>query len=138
MSVAVRWAALSAALALCGCQSCPPYRAGWYLNDAPPAAPTVFLALLHEGQTPTTVKRVILNPGTEGASGWSLGLNRTLPTGGLLLLPASSFESDGGPFGICQLPVAVRIECTAGTRQFPVTGTLPNYLHDGWLQACSR
>ncbi|MDP1899309.1 MAG: hypothetical protein Q8K96_02495 [Rubrivivax sp.] len=138
MIAAGHWATLSAALALCGCQSCPPYRAGWYLNDAPPAAPTVYLALLHEGQIPTSVKRVVLNPGPDGASGWSLGLNRTLPAGGLLLLPASSFEGDSGPFGICQLPVAVRIECTAGTRQFPVTGTLPNYLHDGWLQACSR
>ena len=135
---AVRWATLSAALALSGCQSCPPYRAGWYLNDAPPAAPTVYRALLHEGQTPTAVKRVVLNPGPDGAPGWSLGLNRTLPAGGLLLLPASAFESDSGPFGTCQLPVAVRIECAAGTRQVPVTGTLPNYLHEGWLQAGSR
>lgn len=142
-------AAVVPAAALSGCQVCPPVRAAWYVHEPsmkaggdgqkPKAPPVVYLALVHEGDVPIFVKEIVLNPGA-GANlpQWSLSANRSLSAGELFISKTEKF----GGFGNCQLPVRVRVamECRGANRVewAQVNGTMPNYLHDWWLDECGN
>lgn len=147
MTLHARFSALATVVALSGCQSCPQYQASWYLTEKGPDAPTLYIALLHDGARPTVLRGAVLNPEGDGISGWALKLNKALPSGGLLVLPATAFKKNGMAFGhesnYCQLPVTVQVQCESSdsakkllTSTVPVTGKLPNYLHDRWLEEC--
>lgn len=137
-----RVGALMAMAAIAGCSSCPPFRAGWYLDDPgpqaadPSAAPIVYLALLHEGRKAVALTQVIVNPtgsdrgrvvlqGTVNDKEWQPGELRV-------------FRVEDKELGACSLPVAVQIQCGAhcSSAAQAVSGALPSFLHDAWLDRC--
>lgn len=102
--------ALAAGAALAGCSSCPPFRASWYLDEAPPKEgdpPGVYLALLHEGRKPVDLSQVVVNPQGGATLPFSqLSVNMPeRPAGGMALLPPKPVppvppaekEADDGP-----------------------------------------
>lgn len=154
-SLALMSALTHAAIALClailgGCAliPCPPLRAAWYLDDTPAALvaaptaslttaasatsvrrPTIFLALLNEGQR-SAFERVVVNPAVSGGGVVFHNLPELMP-GELRLLKVN------GQLGPCALPVAVQLHCGNGrSRTLAVSGSLPNYLHATWIESC--
>jgi len=157
---------------LSACSSCPPFRASWYLADSKGEAqqedvtpPLIYLALLNEGTSTTTLKQVIVNP--EGGITVPV-IQRTIiratePAGHLAIEPpraeaARSVHDGEGRLpdtpwrpgellvfrvkgqksdGRCSLPVVVRVECDAGCAKTQlVSGVMPNYLHKAWVEQC--
>lgn len=139
MSASTRAASLLCLAVLGGC-GCPPLRAAWYLDDTPaaPAAaasatparrPTIFLALLNEGEN-SKFERVVVNPAASGGGVVFHNLTELMP-GELRLLKVNE------QLGPCSLPVAVQLHCGNGrSRTQAVSGSLPNYLHSTWIDSC--
>lgn len=138
----VAWAgcvlAASAAMAGCAHPPCPPFRAAWYLDKPQESAPVVYLALLNEGVSPLPLERVVLNPAEPDGSGSVVFASAALrpdalPPGRLLLLALDD------KLGRCYLPVAVQLQCGQGRASTqPVSGLLPNYLHEQWIVSCGE
>lgn len=138
---AARAAMASCALAVmagCAHPPCPPFRAAWYLDKPQDSAPLVYLALLNEGASPLPLQRVVLNPAEPGGSGSVVFESfavppDTLPPGRLMLLALDD------KLGRCYLPVMVQLQCAQGrSRTQPVSGLLPNYLHEQWIASCGE
>lgn len=139
-SRALRMALASSVMLAAGCahSPCPPFRAAWYLDKPEASVPTIYLALLNEGMQPMPLQRIVLNPTDAGAHGQVLYPNATAPPeslqpGRLLLVNLD------GKLDECHLPVAVRLQCGERlTEPQPVSGRLPNYLHQRWIDECTR
>jgi hypothetical protein len=149
-AAAVRALARHAATASCiavvaGCAHppCPPFRAAWYVDlpegAAAAAAPTMYLALLNDSTQAYRVERVVLNPsgtdrgGVDVLQGNEVARDPWQP-GRLRLIKLETQE-----LSTCHLPVAVRLHCGNGlaTTQ-AVSGLLPNYLPQHWIDQCVR
>lgn len=124
---------------LAGCQSCPPMRANWYLQDDA-AGQRLLLALVNEGRTATSLASVAVNPPEGGArGGWRHGGPVSMQAGQVLVLPLEAFRNaDGAPFPACQLPVFVAVQCQVerSPDAARLGGTLPNYLPLAWIERC--
>lgn len=139
-SRALPMALASSVMLAAGCahSPCPPFRAAWYLDKAEQAKPTIYLALLNEGASPLPLQRVVLNPAEPDGAGSVVFESfarepDALPPGRVLLL------APGDKLGACYLPVTVQLQCAAGrTRTQPVSGLLPNYLHEQWIGTCGE
>jgi hypothetical protein len=131
-----RTAIVACAAAIAGCAQCPPFRSAWYLDTTSPNASgvaSIWLALLNEGTQPLKVKQLVLNPPDKDAAGTVVLKGVTLQPGRLWLV-----HLDRELLDVCQVPVAVRLECANGaSRTQPVAGLLPNYLPDFWTNVCS-
>jgi len=142
MTAVTRSALLACLAALSACAtappSCEPFRVAWYLgpeaagaDPAAAAAPAVYLALLNEGQADLQIDRVVVNPVRSGTGASSMFGVSDVEPGGLRL-----FRVDGA-LQRCRLPVAVTLYCKDGGSRFePVSGALPNYLHQHWVERC--
>jgi hypothetical protein len=133
---------IACASLLSGCQSCGPFRAAWYLVNKTGAEDLrMYVTLLHEDKGPATISRIVLNPADDlGLTGWKLDGTRTLSGGRLLILPAQSFKNGDKPFQGCRVPVRVAVQCKDpnGISWATVSGTMPNYLPDNWLDKCEH
>lgn len=136
----VRMALASSLLLAAGCahSPCPPFRAAWYLDKAEHANPTIYLALLNEGASPLPLERIVLNPTEPDGSGNVVFASAAaqpdgLAPGRVLLLALDD------KLGRCYLPVTVQLQCAqARSRTQPVSGLLPNYLHEQWIASCGE
>lgn len=125
---------------LVGCAQapCPPFRAAWYLEKSEAQRPTIYLAVLNEGTQPMPLERIVLNPAEPGAQGQVVYSSTTVPPETLLPGRLLLVNLDGS-LDECHLPVAVQLQC--GERRSdtqPVAGRLPNYLHQRWIDQCTR
>lgn len=138
--LASRTTIVAAAVIAAGCaqMGCPSFRAAWYLDRPEASAPTIYLALLNEGNQPLALERVELNPTGPGGRGQEVykGTGATpalLQPGRLLLVNLE------GKLDTCVLPVAVQVQCGGGrSRTQAVSGLLPNYLHEQWIGSCGQ
>lgn len=145
-SPVMMWAAAQTVLAvMAGCAACPPFQVAWYLDDsartaelvsapAPAAsAPTLLLALINKGPDNLQLTSLDVNPGRSVAARRLFEAEATKPLDlwpGELRLIVVKDEP-------CTLPLAVRVACTNGAeRTQAVAGSLPNYVHDRWVEKC--
>lgn len=150
------WVALAWTALLVGC-ACPPYRAAWYAVEptersasastsaASAAGMEIQLALLNVGDRALTLEGLRINPvrsaelfGTR--DGVKLG-DVTLQPGRLHIINftqawAKQHKGMADPPAACMLPVQIQASCGGWCRTQRVSGTLPNYLSEGWLQQC--
>lgn len=146
------WVALACTALLVGC-ACSPYRAAWYAVEpaeraasaASVAGMEIQLALLNVGDRALKLEGLRVNPvrsadlfGTR--DGVELG-DVTLQPGRLHIINftqawATQHKGTADPPAACMLPVQIQASCGGWCRTQRVSGTLPNYLSEGWLQQC--
>lgn len=118
-------------LALSGCAACPPMKAGWYLLD-PAGNPELMVALVNEGDL-TTLTRASVNPTkADGTGKWNFDFEEEMQPGRILLLNATH---KGLP--PCVVPVRIALRCAKSSEPswISVSGSLPNYVPEKWLDS---
>lgn len=131
------------AILMSGCQTAP-VKVGWYINNQEASAdPSMHLALLNTGRCDIPLSDMVINPSSDAdKTGWRY--SKTLPIlrpGELVVMSTKDFQtSDSQAFGSCQIPVRVLIRSWPHGRflETTVTGTMPNYLDQRWLNDCEK
>lgn len=132
-------AALASCLVLVGCESCPPVRGAWYLNQVSGNLDPV-LVLLNEGPRPVELPEIVVNPAQpDGSAGWRFPRAVTLPPGRTTVLRFDEFrDAQGMALPTCHVPVAVALRCgdrsVAGWAR--LGGSLPSHLPEHWDRLC--
>lgn len=139
--IAARAFLVGSLVATTGCGTCPPFRAAWYLDRPQENTPTIYLALLNEGTQPLALESVLLNPIDPDGKGKEVFPSATVPAQPLQLLPPGRLLLVNlyGKLEKCDLPVTVQIHCGhSRPRREAVSGLLPNYLHEQWINSCQQ